>query len=799
MDLALRVGTRNLLCVEAKREGIPFLLPNPVTQKSYQLDGAILTDTAIKEAIEQVRQYCDDQGIRYAVATNGYTWIIFRAIREDMPWRKGRARIFPSLEHIAENFTEFWNLLSYPSIQSGSLDEEFGPPKRTQRRLDRVIDDLFNADLPLQRNRLHAQLDPLIRAFFDSIADQDALEILESCYVHSASLRIVARDLDLVITDSPPKFLRNEGVDSVGPGSRDSPRFDDRVQAAINSTSGELFLILGGIGSGKTTFLKRYQRSSGKAILESKSVWFHIDFLQAPMDPGDLEAFVWRSVLDQLRIRYTTPHLETRRDIKRIFKHDIDAITETALQHTEKGSKEFERELSPYLERWQSDLSRYVPGLLAQCKTRRKIGVVVFIDNVDQLSAQQQAQVFLLAQRVTRMTGSVSIVALREESYYTASVQRTFTAYTNRKFHLASPRFRVLIGNRISFAIDVLQRSEDQLNVILPTGVELDRDAIGNFLQIVQHSIFERNRNIARFIESICFGNMRSALQMFSTFLTSGATDVDKMLHIYRRDGAYYVAYHEFVRSIMLGDRLYYKEEQSPIYNVLDCGADRNASHFTSLRILRYLVPRRREYTPEGQGYVELSEIITVFEDVFDNRADVIRSLNRLVARQLVEVNTKSTETIGGASHVRLTSAGLYYLTTLVQSFCYLDLVLQDTPINDLQTLTALRGSVSRVGNLADWDSKVERMEVRFNRVAAFLDYLTGEESLESPQDEMTDSRGLREPFLEAIRKSFESQRDFILKRLQENRERFAEENWQDKGDTDDLYDDTIEDLDAAR
>ena len=48
---------------------------------------------------------------------------------------------------------------------------------------------------------------------------------------------------------------------------------------------------------------------------------------------------------------------------------------------------------------------------------------------------------------------------------------------------------------------------------------------------------------------------MRSALEYFIAFLTSGATDVDKMLNIYRRDGKYHVGFHEFVKSIMLAAR----------------------------------------------------------------------------------------------------------------------------------------------------------------------------------------------------------------------------------------------------
>jgi hypothetical protein len=97
---------------------------------------------------------------------------------------------------------------------------------------------------------------------------------------------------------------------------------------------------------------------------------------------------------------------------------------ETALKGYPEGSSQFEKGISPYLERWQSDITEYVPRLLRICKPKQNLNVVFFIDNVDQLSPTYQAQIFLLAQRITRIAGSITIVALREESYYTASIQK---------------------------------------------------------------------------------------------------------------------------------------------------------------------------------------------------------------------------------------------------------------------------------------------------------------------------------------------------------------------------------------
>jgi SpoVK/Ycf46/Vps4 family AAA+-type ATPase len=450
---------------------------------------------------------------------------------------------------------------------------------------------------------------------------------------------------------------------------------------------------------------------------------------------------------------------------------------------------QYQAALSPYLDRWQADVSNYVPRLLRFATAQRRLPVIVFIDNVDQLAPIYQAQVFLLAQRVARTVGSITVLALREESYYTATLQKTLTAYTSRKFHIASPNFRRMIDHRIRFSLDMLENSKGPIDYVLRSGITIDRTGIAEFLKIIETSIFQKNRNIARFIEALCFGNMRLALSMFSTFMTSGATDVDKMLNIYRRSGSYYVAFHEFVKSIMLSERRYYKDSASPILNLFDCGAERDSSHFSSLRIMRVLQLRRGESTNEGQGYVDIGQLVAMSEDVFDDRENLVRALNRLVVRQLVEVNTRSTDSIAGASHVRITSSGWYYCRYLVSSFSYIDLVLQDTPLNDSDTEKVLRSFVQQVDNLSDREEeKLARLEVRFARVRAFLAYLRSEEEDEATLYELRRSGGVwATPFMPDIISQIEREIEWIERRLKENREIFPEDIkvWSDESELD--------------
>lgn len=771
-DYQLKVRRKPYIVVEAKREGISFVLPTHSNHRSLKINGALSTDSNVKDSIHQVRQYCDDRGVKFAVATNGSTWIVFRAIRDDMPWREGRARIFPSIDYIAKHFVEFWNLLSYDAVCAGSLDTQFGRIAPSSRQLLRVVDRLFNANLPLQRNRLNSQLQPLIKYFFEDIAAKQDVDLLNSCYVHTGSLRVVADDLNIVITDSIPKNTIFAGTKPISQTADDVGEFGEDLERAISERNGELYLLLGGIGAGKTTFLKRYENIIAKDFLSKSALTFHLDFLQAPPETNQMESFVWSTILDLMRQQYSDLDVERRKYIKTIFKDKLKNLEVTGLRGVKRHTEDYEVKISPHLIDWQNNLVDYVPKLIKfACVVNNKASVI-FIDNVDQLDPDYQAQIFILAQRITRLSGSVTVIALREESYYAPSIQNSFTAYTSHKFHIASPQFKAMVRNRIEYAIQSLDISGSKQAKAIPGSAGLNSADISDFLVIVQNSVLVWSKRIARFVECICFGNMRSALQMFTTFLTSGATDVGKMLAIYRRDGRYNIAFHEFLKSVMLEDRAYYKEDQSPILNIFNCSSERNSSHFTALRVLALLLDHRGESNAEGRGYMELSRVVGFFADTFDNVMDLSFTLDRLIGRQLIEVNTRSTSTASGASHVRVTPAGWYYRKFLASTFAYLDLVIQDTPLNDEKIEADLRQSVYDVNNLADREEEKERrMKVRFDRTQKFLEYLSHEEEREF---EFFDIKLLPKPmcypFMPRILTIFSDDRKYIENRLREGR-----------------------------
>lgn len=759
---------RNILVVEAKKEGVSFDMPISKKTVRYKLNGSAKTNEELYQAINQAHYYAVEKGIRYAVVTNGYAWLVFRAIREDMSWRDGHAIAFSSAGVIKDKFIEFWNLLSWEAISSGSFATNFVNIQPVNRSMNRVNDRLHNPDQVITRNRLHSQLHPLVNRIFGDITEYDQVEIMQRCYIHTTTLRIVDRSLQFVIQDSIPHFAALDGTFDTTPGPEDGGKFGRNLPDYINQSDGSVFLLLGGVGSGKSTFLKRYFQFVGREYIDSVGHWYYVSFLKPPSQM-ELEGFVYKTILNHIRTRYQSENLETRESVLEAYDVELERIHRTILAAEQLDEVEYQRRLSRYIEQWTADENNYVKKLIGLLRKRGK-AVVICIDNVDQLSPDFQNSIFLLSQRIADELKSLVIVALREETFYTATIQRTFTAYTNQKYHISSPDFKRLINQRINYARELLSLDDQTVRLVLRSGGEFDKQQVSNFLGIMEQSLMAHNKNIARFIECISSGNMRVALDLFTRFLYSGSTDVDKMLNIFERSGRYYVPFHEFAKSVILGDRKYYRESEglNEVMNVFDCGLERNSSHFTGLRILSMLLNYRNVNSAEGRGYVRISTVLEAFLIIFDNEEDFFRTADRLLRKNLIEVDTRVTDTIQKAVHIRITAAGWYYLSYLSNSFSYLDLIYVDTPLNDDTTFNLLVRLTRDVDNIfEDEKSRRQKLELRFERVRSFLLYLSKEEKIEREEYKL-ESLGnvLGKEIMEPIIRNCEAEIESIKKRL---------------------------------
>ena len=136
------LGKPRQAVLEAKREGTTFAIPAGMSSKLLvDIKSLMKISEEASKAFIQVQSYCSMRGVPVAIISNGHQYISFLASRQDgINVFDGDAIVFKSLEHMRENFSVAWQLLSAPGIKEKHIysylhSGERGVPNKLSSKL----------------------------------------------------------------------------------------------------------------------------------------------------------------------------------------------------------------------------------------------------------------------------------------------------------------------------------------------------------------------------------------------------------------------------------------------------------------------------------------------------------------------------------------------------------------------------------------------------------------------------------------------------------------------------------------
>ena len=159
----------HVLFIEAKKTGNYFTLPRSSNKALFRFVAmkTLLTDRAIKKAVEQVRNYCLNTGCEYAAVTNGLQWIFFKTFEKSQDWRKLQAFVIEDIEFFDVHFTEAIQHFSYTSITTkASLADLFGDPHAVSRQRFFPKEQIVAYNHEVVANHLAPVMRPIIERYF---------------------------------------------------------------------------------------------------------------------------------------------------------------------------------------------------------------------------------------------------------------------------------------------------------------------------------------------------------------------------------------------------------------------------------------------------------------------------------------------------------------------------------------------------------------------------------------------------------------------------------------------------------
>ena len=516
-----------ILIVETKRSGIYFELPiNVNLSKTYQkiIVEKLLTDDNIRSAMNQVKEYCEDLVCQYGAITNGLIWIIFKVTPTNQkPWKKLPAFVVKNLDFFESEYTTAINLLGFTSVtETNSLQYNIGVSKKSYSEIYFPKQNIVSYDTPVNSNKFAAPLSSISRKFLGSIPINDS-EFMDKCYVsNKGHYDQLQKNVHGFLNDSLTPYFKNQGFREFTDDKAGGAFGNNIVKTIKIENLDNVMILFGGRGSGKSTFLKRFLFHKRPIELDMYSEIALVDLIDSSQTSESLTTEIWERV--KIGIDKEKIFDSSRENILNLFSTEFEVYKAQILIGLEESNIEYQRLVREFLTQKLNDTKLFCEKISLRYKSKNK-GLIIFLDNMDQLNPALQEICYLSAVEVAKKLSCLVIISMREERYFNAKARGSLDAYHTPGYHLSAPVIPEVIIKRINYINEKLNTTQD---VDLEYGINSNQDlkTIQNFLEICTFQLNKKDSHLSNFLRYATHGDVRQALDFFRGFLSSGYTNV---------------------------------------------------------------------------------------------------------------------------------------------------------------------------------------------------------------------------------------------------------------------------------
>lgn len=702
IDYILTAGSCKII-VEAKKIGATF--PSPTKRKKLKLTGTILGKGKISKALKQAEIYSLHEDADVVMVTNGTCWCFY-------PLEKGKGKdlIFATLLFPFDDNTDaeqLYNYFAVGNVEKNSLDTlTTNNPIEINNRLNTIVD---NSDYRVGRNNIADYVMPALDKATLSEEMFTDLDVLEKCYVSTDTRTKFDKTLNMHLAQYKPTFVKPVKSLSRSKGSDELSKEIEKV--SLNASSSPVTLVIGSVGSGKSTYLKHFELIKGRELLKSqKAHWIYID-LEKMGKNGNPRTFIYESLKEYLIDEHPENPIDYGNIIKPAYEREFENLARGPYAIIAKDIVKFDAKKAEILDRDYLLVEPYVNKLFKYLATVRLC--IIVIDNVDLYEDDTlETKVFSEAISISKNINSHILVSIRDTTFIKHKNDSIFNAYELNKLWINPPSFTEVLSRRLNYSKLILKN--EKANIEMANGAILKVDDLSLFFSIVQKSLLsEENGQLLGYLSD---RNPRKGISLVRNFLSSGHIQADKAFNNYINGEASFVfPYHEVFKGSILGAWKYFKEERADAINLYDSKIGNNKLQLLRLHVLRFMHIK----SSYGESEVHLTEIIDIISQIGVSKDVIFSVLNYLEKNLLIHSNNQDLSSNPSFS---LTLSGGYYITILAKKIVYIESVLYDTNIYDTEVWEKLKVLTLEIEN--NHYTMVQRLELRRERAEIFMIYL---------------------------------------------------------------------------
>ena len=504
--------------------------------------------------------------------------------------------------------------------------------------------------------------------------------IVRNAYITSKRRERYVDPIDKIIrAAAPPSEARARLIEDTEAPKEIIERLRDTQRLA-----NQVILLVGGVGSGKSTFVDYLREVKLPPDLRGATAWLGLDMNFAPLDKGKIYDWVLWKIVDELKRSNQTTDFDSLEVIEKVYSQELRQLKKGALQLLNEESPEYRSRLADYILSLQKDPQKTANAMLRFAASERgKLPIVVF-DNCDKRERNDQLLMFEVAQWLRSDFKVLVMLPLRDETYDNHRSEPPLdTAIKDLVFRIEPPMFSKVLMERIKLTLREMQRvtGKSAHSYVLPNDmrVEYPDTELAYYLSCIVRSVFEYDKFVRRVIMGLAGRDLRKAMEIFLEFCTSGHIDTAEVFKIRQNQGNYTLPYPVVARVLLLGNRRFYDSGQSYIKNLFSCDKDDSLpTYFARYSIVEWLAEHFRVSGPNGlKGYHPVSALKLDLMPLGFGDYQVQREIEVLVKAGCV-VAEHLRHDVADDDLVKLAPSGFVH-RTLATNVEYLGSVAEDT------------------------------------------------------------------------------------------------------------------------
>ena len=529
------------------------------------------------------------------------------------------------------------------------------------------------------------------RTIFDPETEEERGIIVENAYVPSAKreqhidpLYKEIRKFELPSQKNTIPLATDEPLELV---QKISQRIEDKIEAY------SLMLLVGNVGSGKTTFIRYFKRmflEKQYPLLAKQCDWLFLNMNFAPLASDEIYSWLKNDMITQITSSHSDIDFSNIDVIKKVFRKEIRTF-DTGLGRLLKSDKAtYNKELYELLRKSTENSSTYLTSLLFYLKENYGLLPIVVLDNCDKRNKDEQLLMFQVAQWLRTTFKCIVILPMRDSTYDSYKNEPPLdTIVKDLVFRIDPPDLLKVIQARLDYIIRITNQTESTYVLNNGINVSIKRSELIEYFKCIMLAI-RNNRMASNVFYRLSDRNTRKGIQLFEDFCKSGHVLADDIFMIRAVGREYELQSYKFLNALMRKNRRYYNGEESNFTNLFYSNyTDDFPDPFVRIDILRWLKAKvDKEGPTKTRGMFPVSLMIQEMQIVGHNADVVKRELSYLIKNGLALSETL-THNVSYNDLIKIALPGSLHLN-LLSNITYLAACAEDVLFKDTGVMTTI-------------------------------------------------------------------------------------------------------------